>query len=107
MAFGTVKGWSLAGLDRWSSYGGAFVYKMHRDLMNVELLDRWSSYRGGALDRFDCTFSSVKITAQLRDLVLVQVCPVHRNHYILKLCGLFCSTFRFVPFHCCGFGKLF
>ena len=54
MAFGTAKGWSLAGLDRWSSYRGAFVYKMHRDLINVELLDRWSSYRGRALDRFDC-----------------------------------------------------
>ena len=56
MAFGTANGWSLAGLDRWSTYRGAFVYKMHRDLMNVELLDRWSSYRGGALDRFDCIY---------------------------------------------------
>ena len=45
---GTLKCWSLAGLDRWSFYTGDIKLNMHWDFEKLAVMNRWLLYRGGA-----------------------------------------------------------
>jgi len=47
ITFGTIFGWSLVVVDRWSLFRGRFSTKIVWAGFGVVVVDRWSLFRGG------------------------------------------------------------